>query len=550
MPVQTAEMRTSSASRHSGDSVRDTVDSLVIAFILSLVFRAFIAEAFIIPTGSMAPTLAGQHGSNRCANCAYYFAFGLPEDRVRLPFGVTCPNCGYVQNYSDAREPFLADRGDRIFVLKWPFDFGGALLGPHRWDAVVFKDPKDGKQNFIKRLVGLPGEVLEIIGGDLYTAPVDGVSARLQKTLLRDPLDQPGRKLTSEDFAELNRVLRIQRKTPAAQSALWQIHYDHDFPPVERGPNAAFWDAHGSPADVGWDASASVVTFDGRKELGERALDLAGKPITDFCGYNSDRSHGGGQTQLCSVGDVRLSFVLTPRAAIGRIRLVLAKHNDEFQADISADGTAVLEHRRIERSQRPRPLATARIEPFQAGRSMMIDFSNVDFRVSLAIDGREVLATTDAQYAPDVAALRKMADEAIAPSRTSLAARELPLTIRHLLVQRDVYYRSVSAENDPQGQDPYYQRGLRAWGTQGQPILLRKGEYFMCGDNSPASKDSRLWWENGDFAQRRGDEYQKGTVPEDQLIGRAFFVYWPSGLRLGERGLAIIPNCGRMRIIR
>jgi hypothetical protein len=61
-----------------------------------------------------------------------------------------------------------------------------------------------------------------------------------------------------------------------------------------------------------------------------------------------------------------------------------------------------------------------------------------------------------------------------------------------------------------------------------------------------------LWWEvcAALKARRGGDRYQYGTVPGDQMIGRAFFVYWPSGIRLSADTWALIPNVGRMRIIR
>jgi hypothetical protein len=73
----------------------------------------------------------------------------------------------------------------------------------------------------------------------------------------------------------------------------------------------------------------------------------------------------------------------------------------------------------------------------------------------------------------------------------------------------------------------------------------------MLGDNSPQSKDSRLWWEIGPHLLCRGEAYQIGTVPEDQLIGRAFFVYWPSGFRPAwAMRIALVPNVGEMRWIR
>ncbi len=92
------------------------------------------------------------------------------------------------------------------------------------------------------------------------------------------------------------------------------------------------------------------------------------------------------------------------------------------------------------------------------------------------------------------------------------------------------------------------------WGSPISPIMLREGEYFMLGDNTAASKDSRLWDEVGPHLRDRGETFQLGTVPRDQLIGKAFFVYWPAGHRIDWLPLldriGIIPDVGRMRWIR
>src|ERR1043166_6342293 len=172
------------------DGIRDTIESIVVAFILAFVFRAFVVEAFVIPTGSMAPGLYGKHVQHPCAMCSYPYAYGIREP-YRDPrdnslrggtleteggFFVRCPNCGWMGDGNNRinvnrESQVVADPGDRILVLKWPYDIGGAMLGPKRWDVCVFKDPEDGDTNFIKRLIGLPGEVLEIIDGDIYTAP-------------------------------------------------------------------------------------------------------------------------------------------------------------------------------------------------------------------------------------------------------------------------------------------------------------------------------------------------------------------------------------------
>jgi len=61
------------AAEPSGQFVvfRETVESLVVAFVLAFLFRTFEAEAFVIPTGSMSPSLQGQHKDVECTHCGY-----------------------------------------------------------------------------------------------------------------------------------------------------------------------------------------------------------------------------------------------------------------------------------------------------------------------------------------------------------------------------------------------------------------------------------------------------------------------------------------------
>src|SRR5918992_4102097 len=59
------------AHHHHEGSVKETVESILVAFILAFIFRAFVVEAFVIPTGSMAPTLLGAHVRMRCDDCGY-----------------------------------------------------------------------------------------------------------------------------------------------------------------------------------------------------------------------------------------------------------------------------------------------------------------------------------------------------------------------------------------------------------------------------------------------------------------------------------------------
>ena len=145
--------------------VRETIESIVVAIMLALMFKAFEAEAYIIPTGSMATTLRGEHFDLVCAQCGYRFQTNCSSKRsdVRAAF---CPICRYRTVLAPER---LSDHnsfdGDRILVNKFIYDFAE----PQRWDVIVFKNPKNAKQNYIKRLVGLPNESLLIEQGYIFT---------------------------------------------------------------------------------------------------------------------------------------------------------------------------------------------------------------------------------------------------------------------------------------------------------------------------------------------------------------------------------------------
>lgn len=547
------------------DGLKDTLESIVIALILAFVFRAFIVEAFVIPTGSMAPTLYGAHGTIVCETCGVEFAYGvkdLSETRKGFPVlptsKATCPNCNYSNtNLRISDERRNAEKGDRILVLKWPFGIGGRWLEPSRWDVIVFKDPADGETNFIKRLVGLPNEVLMIVDGDVYTVPVAELSSetmdeldqiRHEKYELRTGIRRGKlRSVPAKVLAELDEKMRIARKTSAAKRSLSFRVYDHDFPPQTRRNNQPQWvPARGSAS--GWATSSRRVSFEDRG-VDDDYIELAGKAIRAMSAYNI---HGG---RAPTVSDLRLQFVLTPGSTKGKVRIRLEKANKTFWATIHMNGLVTLGESYDVPDSSTAVMASKQLPPFHPGKHVQISFENIDYRLSLQVGGKEVLVSSDdrsspSYYGPDLKRLRRVPSNAPRPPRIYGAGGEFDLM--HLAIERDVYY--------------FHDRAHRAlalpwaprsgWGSPESPILLREDECFMLGDNTSASKDSRLWDQPGAHLVARGEAFQLGTVPKDQLIGKAFFVYWPSGHRIGwlpRIGIwnwPIIPDVGRMRWIR
>lgn len=578
------------------ESVRETLESIVVAFILAFVFRAFVVEAFVIPTGSMAATLYGDQATNTCSTCGYEYARGITQTDVtdalhRKVYNnrLHCPNCDTEVDQIPRERLQRPDSGDRILVQKWGWSLGlgGKHFGPNRWDVTVFKDPKDGTTNFIKRLVGLPGEVLEIIDGDVYTVPIAELQSK--EPGLVEKLDELRREVyyygtrtrptrsSSEihgDYAALNeRILphlRIARKTELAQQPLWINVYDHDYLPATadktRPVSKVGWKPVDEAAAKAWDTSRRELVCECADET-LQVIEFSGKEITDLVTYNDSDPHGRGSRGAFFVGDVRVRFTWFYVAGTGGLRLQMNKDRDVFIAVIGVDGTVSIEQQRPGLIGGKRLIGQAKLEkPVVFGRAVKIEFANVDYRVSLRIDGKELVATGE-EYQPDItraaqASLHPRGDlprrtDDLLPTTVRIAAHSLRSRLRHVVVERDVYYQS--ARHGESHMDPY--NGWPGWGTTGLPILLRAGhkangkyypgEYFMLGDNSPASKDSRLWWETGPHLKPLGEEYQLGTVPGDQLIGRAFFVYWPAGYRSSwAAGLGLIPNFGKMRWIR
>ncbi|MFQ5673592.1 MAG: signal peptidase I [Nitrospinales bacterium] len=123
--------------------VREYAEAIIIALVLALFIRTFVIQAFKIPSGSMKDTLLiGDH------ILVTKFAYG-----IHIPNEILFTNIKLFPDY-------------RLFAKS-----------PERGDIIVFKYPRDESRDFIKRVIGLPGDKLEI---------------RRQRVYINDkPLDDP-----------------------------------------------------------------------------------------------------------------------------------------------------------------------------------------------------------------------------------------------------------------------------------------------------------------------------------------------------------------------
>jgi signal peptidase I len=464
--------------------VRQTVELIVVLCLSVLLVRTFAAEAYVVPTGSMAPTLLGWHREIICPSCHSVFVVGI-EDEGQTGEAI-CPNCGK-RGLDDG--PSIESGGDRVLVEKFIY----AFRGPNRWEVAVFHFPGEPSQAYVKRVVGLPGELIRIKGGDVFVndrvARKSLPEIRAMRMLVHDSRFQP------KDAAKFPRWLFRSGMRDRNASGGWKREgnrFVHAAGPA-RGSASDDWVVYKH-----WDA--------GRGGFGH---------MTDFHGYN-----GSEPRELNEIKDVGMEARVTLSESIESISVALRSGFDRFVLRIPTASNGEIELLRNGQaasiSNRSHPFSEKGSWP----RTLLLEAAVMDGRFQAAIDGRLLFEPFDFDD--------PRPSGAASESPLELGVRGGEAEVQEIRIYRDIYYTGMLANT------PKQPHGLRSG------VKLGVDEFFVLGDNSSVSNDSRFWNEGP-------------VVRRSMFVGKPFMVHLPGELvplKVFGRSVCWVPDPRRIRYIR
>ena len=541
--------------------IRSLTESFISLFIAVLLFRTFAAEGYMISTGSMAPCLLGFHKRVECPQCQQLFAFGVAYDTdepndadelMRSRSRAVCPNCG--QTGIDLSE-VPRNHGDQLLVNKQAYLYSK----PRRWEIVVFRNPAKPTEAYVKRIVGLPGERLQIVDGDVF---IDGQLVRKDyerqremRILVHNHDHRPQRdagfrshwQTIRDDAVDMREVrepagwqadgngfvLRQgHERRPDHEPFRW-VEYRHwvrsggvhetavplDEWPFEVQPSQV------PPIGLIYAPQAKTLSFTGAmpESAFKKILELTGDeafqtamrqlhetshvaPLTDDYGYNPV----DGGTIPNPVRDIMVSCRVQLRSGSGEFALQMTDGNRNYACVLDASRREI----RLLVGDEEEPVATG-AWPKSIDKGMpIIEMSLIDQQIVVVIDGQPALPPWPVQT-PEATPVPRRA--------VQIGARGLDVRVDQLKLYRDVYYTTARSRN-----------GVN------RPFALADDQYFVMGDNSPLSHDSRRW--------------DEAPVHQSLLLGKPFLVHLPSKpgrLRIGNYEMHLrLPDTERIRLLR
>ncbi len=582
--------------------VRETIESIVVAVLLALLFRGFEGEAFMIPTGSMAPGLRGHHVDQWCDKCGVEYQTGAtfennltPVDKKVRVIRTYCPICGTSTILTPVQErDHVANQGDRILVNKYVYDFAE----PDRFDVIVFKNPNNGKQNLIKRLVGLPGENIVISRGDVYVVDEKGGNRKI----VRKPADKQLAMLQLVDDTSYRAKEMVDAGWPEKWNALGTSDWD-----IDRQSNKTEFQSDGGSSDsIAWLRFKNILPRwpvvadklnDGRivhrrdgddweasisnLKVPADIQNSVGALIGDYCCYNDytlerdiledefrNRTKESPSPANHWVGDLAVEATFVAESGTGKIVLMLVEGGASFFCTIDpASGAASFscdapDVQFVAAGGGPVAAPSNVSTGVRMGVSSTVTFCNSDNQLILWVNGKHIEIPGATFNRPETFYPQfNSSTDPLDAQPVGLGVSGLKVSVSRLRVLRDVYYTSQRGENrdirnetrggnsrsfvhdeilaihdDPSSWNSSLGKELFDASVRSGPpmFMIPQGCYFPMGDNSPESKDARIW---------EGPNY----FSRELLIGRAMLVYWPHAR---NRPIPVItPNFSQMRPI-
>ncbi|MHC5062379.1 MAG: signal peptidase I [Planctomycetota bacterium] len=391
----------------SSKPIRDNLEAFSIAILMAVLFKYFAIEAYQIPTSSMQPTMMGSTAS-----------------------GVY----------------------DRILVDKIRYE----LFEPERWDIAVFRYPLRVKQNYVKRIVGIPGDHLRIAGGNIY-------------------------QIESGDGLDPGELSAIQ-KPEAVQDALWREVFPARMAIAGETRTLEYFNGRGGK----WEEIDGGLRVDMNRARNGATLSYSrtkdgGLSNRLYDGYSADIGQKiqteTSPMELEHVQDLRLQCSVTPEGSGLEIEMEIGVQGSSGKGlRFSLTSEAGKARIRVDEAGEEK-LASEEFDlSVASGTEATVAFAHLDDRCHVWLDG-DLIASLDTS---DFKTLEVLSPEA-SEGRAGVSARirldgVKSAELRDLRIHRDQHYTTSSR-------------------PRAEPRILQvpQGQFFMMGDNTLQSVDSRDW---------------------------------------------------------